>query len=50
MTSYPHNATVVRVGLTRNLGRCFPQVLDEIMHAFNSVLALEDKGSLLAPC
>ncbi|KAK7061206.1 cytochrome P450 [Favolaschia claudopus] len=43
MTSYPHNATVVRAGLTRNLGRCFPQVMDEIIHAFDDVLALEDE-------
>ncbi|KAF8211729.1 cytochrome P450 [Mycena galopus ATCC 62051] len=44
MTSYPHNARVVRMGLTRNLGRCFPQILDEIVHAFDSVLALEDNS------
>ncbi|KAF7354785.1 hypothetical protein MSAN_01392700 [Mycena sanguinolenta] len=44
MTSYPHNATVVRVGLTRNLGRCFPQILDEIVHAFDDVEALKDNS------
>ncbi|KAJ7937288.1 cytochrome P450 [Mycena leptocephala] len=43
MTSYPHNATVVRVGLTRNLGRCFPQVLDEIVHAFDDVIVADEK-------
>jgi hypothetical protein len=49
MTSYPHNATVVRVGLTRNLGRCFPQVLDEIVHAFDDVIVADEKGGSAIP-
>ncbi|KAJ7506206.1 cytochrome P450 [Mycena galericulata] len=43
MTTNPYHAPVIRGGLTRNLGRCFPQVRDEIVHAFDEVLALENK-------
>ncbi|KAJ7629833.1 cytochrome P450 [Mycena rosella] len=38
----PYHALAVRGSLTRNLARCFPQVQDEIVHAFADVLALED--------
>ncbi|KAJ7451356.1 cytochrome P450 [Mycena latifolia] len=38
-----HVTTVaIRGGLTRNLGRCFPEVRDEIVNAFDDVLALDD--------
>ncbi|KAJ7503871.1 cytochrome P450 [Mycena galericulata] len=43
MTTNPYHAPVIRGGLTRNLGRCFPQVRDEIVHAFDDVLSLESK-------
>ncbi|KAJ7652562.1 cytochrome P450, partial [Mycena rosella] len=36
----PYHVGVIRGSLTRNLGRCFPQVRDEIVHAFDEVLAL----------
>ncbi|KAJ7454170.1 cytochrome P450 [Mycena latifolia] len=35
-------AVAIRGSLTRNLGRCFPEVRDEIVHAFDDVLLLED--------
>ncbi|KAJ7451385.1 cytochrome P450 [Mycena latifolia] len=39
----PHVSTAaIRGSLTRNLGRCFPEVRDEIVNAFDDVLALED--------
>ncbi|KAJ6623269.1 cytochrome P450 [Mycena sp. CBHHK59/15] len=43
ITDNPYHAVAVRGSMTRNLGRCFPQVRDEIVHAFDDVLALEDK-------
>ncbi|KAJ7191409.1 cytochrome P450 [Mycena pura] len=36
----PYHALVIRGILTRNLGRCFPQMRDELVHAFDDVLAL----------
>jgi hypothetical protein len=44
LTRNPYHVEVIRGTLTRNLGRCFPQVRDEIVHAFDHVLGLEDKG------
>ncbi|KAJ7438633.1 cytochrome P450 [Mycena galericulata] len=44
ITANPYHTVVIRGSLTRNLVRCFPQVRDEIVHAFDDVLALEDKG------
>ncbi|KAJ6567533.1 cytochrome P450 [Mycena sp. CBHHK59/15] len=38
----PYHAHTVRTSLTRNLGRCFPEVRDEIICAFDDVLALPD--------
>ncbi|KAJ6468013.1 cytochrome P450 [Mycena vitilis] len=38
----PYHVNAIRSQLTRNLGRCFPQVRDEIVNAFDSVLGLED--------
>ncbi|KAJ7451373.1 cytochrome P450 [Mycena latifolia] len=32
----------IRGALTRNLGRCFPEVRDEIVNAFDDILALDD--------
>ncbi|KAJ7086865.1 cytochrome P450 [Mycena belliarum] len=43
ITIEPYHVAAVRGGLTRNLARCFPDVHDEIVHAFNNVLALEGK-------
>ncbi|KAJ6605583.1 cytochrome P450 [Mycena vulgaris] len=37
----PYHGPVLRGGLTRNLGRCFPQMRDEIVHAFEDVLFLD---------
>ncbi|KAJ7473570.1 cytochrome P450 [Mycena latifolia] len=37
----PYSTEAVRRNLTRNLGRCFPDVRDEIVHAFDDVLALD---------
>ncbi|KAJ7086837.1 cytochrome P450 [Mycena belliarum] len=39
----PYHVGAVRGSLTRNLARCFPEVRDEIVHAFDDVLALEGK-------
>jgi hypothetical protein len=39
-----YDREVIRGGLTRNLGRCFPQVRDEMVHAFDYVLALPENG------
>ncbi|KAJ7853056.1 cytochrome P450 [Mycena olivaceomarginata] len=38
----PYHLEVVRGALTRNLGRCFPRVRDEIVHAFDHVLGVRD--------
>jgi hypothetical protein len=38
----------IRGGLTRSLGRCFPEVRDEIEHAFDDVLALKGNGECLS--
>ncbi|KAF7345575.1 hypothetical protein MVEN_01576200 [Mycena venus] len=38
----PYHGVAIRASLTRNLGRRFPEVRDEIVHAFDDVLALED--------
>ncbi|KAJ7208985.1 cytochrome P450 [Mycena pura] len=37
----PYHVQVIRGQLTRNLGRCFPEVRDEIVNAFNDVLTME---------
>ncbi|KAF7336908.1 hypothetical protein MVEN_02127100 [Mycena venus] len=42
-TINPYHIDVVRGALTRNLGRCFPRVCDEIVHAFDDVLELHNK-------
>ncbi|KAJ6558751.1 cytochrome P450 [Mycena vulgaris] len=42
LTQNPYHAGAIRGSLTRNLGRCFPQVRDEIVHVFDDVLALEE--------
>ncbi|KAJ7907991.1 cytochrome P450 [Mycena leptocephala] len=41
ITENPYHTTVIRVGL-RNIGQCFPQLHDELVHAFDDVLALQD--------
>jgi hypothetical protein len=38
----------IRGGLTRSLDRCFPEVRDEIEHAFEDVLALKGNGQYLS--
>jgi hypothetical protein len=43
ITENPYHTTVIRVGL-RNIGQCFPQLHDELVHAFDDVLALQDNG------
>ncbi|KAJ7445901.1 cytochrome P450 [Mycena latifolia] len=43
ITTNPYHAAAIRGSLTRNLARCFPEVRDEIVHAFDDVLALNDK-------
>ncbi|KAJ7086248.1 cytochrome P450 [Mycena epipterygia] len=45
----PYHVQAIRGSLTRNLGRCFPAVQDEIVHAFDDVLALQDKEWKLIP-
>ena len=45
IASNPYHALAIRGSLTRNLGRCFPQVRDEIVNAFDEVLALKDNGA-----
>ncbi|KAJ6609424.1 cytochrome P450 [Mycena sp. CBHHK59/15] len=40
----PYHILAIRGGLTRNLDRCFPQLQDEIVHAFDHVLGLKDKN------
>ncbi|KAJ7687915.1 cytochrome P450 [Mycena rosella] len=42
ITMNPYHAAAIRGSLTRNLARCFPQVRDEIVHAFDDVLLLND--------
>ncbi|KAJ7660365.1 cytochrome P450 [Mycena polygramma] len=42
ITKNPFHISAVRGSLTRNMGRCFPDVHDEIVHAFNHVLGLND--------
>jgi len=39
----PYHHHTVQTTLTRNLGRCFPQVRDEIVCAFDDVLALKNE-------
>ncbi|KAJ6557712.1 cytochrome P450 [Mycena capillaripes] len=43
ITKNPYHVSAVRGQLTRNLGLCFPQVRDEIIHSFDHVLGLDDK-------
>ncbi|KAJ7368770.1 cytochrome P450 [Mycena albidolilacea] len=40
--SNPYHIDVIRGTLTRNLGRCFPRVRDEIVHAFDDVIGVRD--------
>jgi cytochrome P450 len=40
--SNSYHLDVVRGALTRNLGRCFPRVRDEIVHAFDDVIGVRD--------
>ncbi|KAJ6609946.1 hypothetical protein B0H10DRAFT_2062526 [Mycena sp. CBHHK59/15] len=40
----PHLIPAVLTCLTRNLGRCFPGVRDEVVCAFDDILALEGTG------
>ena len=40
----PYHGVVIRGGLTRNIGRRFPEVVDEIGTAFDDVLALKGGG------
>ncbi|KAJ7124671.1 cytochrome P450 [Mycena crocata] len=49
VTRNPYHVSAIRGSLTRNLGRCFPEVRDEIVHAFDHVLALEDREWKLIP-
>jgi hypothetical protein len=44
----PYHVLAIRGSLTRNLVRCFPQVRDEIVNAFDEVLALKDNGAWIA--
>ncbi|KAJ7683435.1 cytochrome P450 [Mycena rosella] len=39
----PYDIAAVRTSLTRNLGRCFPEVRDEIVCSFDEVLSLVDE-------
>ncbi|KAJ7458885.1 cytochrome P450 [Mycena latifolia] len=41
-TRNPYASMAIRGSMTRNLGRCFPHVLDEIAQAFEDVLSLKD--------
>ncbi|KAJ7652561.1 cytochrome P450 [Mycena rosella] len=41
VTKNPYHADAIRGNLTRNLGWCFPEVRDEIEHAFEDLLSLE---------
>jgi hypothetical protein len=41
-----HQATI-RTSLTRNLHRCFPDVRDEIVCAFDDVLSLQGTGAAI---
>ncbi|KAJ7666364.1 cytochrome P450 [Mycena rosella] len=41
ITRAPYHVEAIRGSLTRNLGRCFPEVRDEIVHAFEDILSLE---------
>ncbi|KAJ6568484.1 cytochrome P450 [Mycena capillaripes] len=43
----PYHILSVRGSLTRSLGRCFPEVRDEMNQAFDDVLALEGSAHLL---
>ncbi|KAF8184070.1 cytochrome P450 [Mycena galopus ATCC 62051] len=40
----PYHVSTIRGGLTRNLDRFFPQLQDEIVHCFDHILGLHDKG------
>jgi hypothetical protein len=42
--SNPYHIDIIRGTLTRNLGRCFPRVRDEIVHAFDDVIGVRDTG------
>ncbi|KAJ7501714.1 cytochrome P450 [Mycena galericulata] len=42
ITANPYHVLAIRGSLTRNLGRCFPEVRDEMISAFDDVLALKD--------
>ena len=43
-----YHITSIRGGLTRSLDRCFPELRDEIEHAFDDVLALKGNGEYLS--
>ncbi|KAF7360042.1 hypothetical protein MVEN_00732000 [Mycena venus] len=49
ITRNPFHGHAIRGGLTRNLARCFPQVMEELVCAFDEVLALEDTEWKLLP-
>jgi hypothetical protein len=42
----PYHVPVIRTTLNRNLGVCFPDIQDEIVHAFDDILALKGNGRL----
>jgi hypothetical protein len=44
----PYHISSVRGSLTRSLGRCLPEIHDEIEHAFDDVLALKGNGPYLS--
>ncbi|KAJ7254606.1 cytochrome P450 [Mycena rebaudengoi] len=41
VSTNPYHSETVRTNLTRNLGRCFPDVRDEIVNAFDDIFALD---------
>ncbi|KAJ7153417.1 cytochrome P450 [Mycena crocata] len=47
LMSNPYHQLTVRTSLTRNLGRCFPEVRDEIQQAFKEVLSLEEDWKIV---
>ncbi|KAJ6557715.1 cytochrome P450 [Mycena capillaripes] len=47
ITRNPYHGHAIRGGLTRNLARCFLEVSDELVCAFDEVLALEDEWKLV---
>ncbi|KAJ7765820.1 cytochrome P450 [Mycena maculata] len=43
ISANPYHVPVILGGVTRNLGRCFPEVRDEIVCSFKDVVVLDDK-------